>query len=228
MDARGGLLNHLERGLTPTELNTYARQMYNATADDFYSEAELYTHQQAAQNILARECNAIENTYTTPTVASQQEYSWPTNAIAIKRITYNGQKLTKISFREDDFLTGFNQATTSTGRPIAYAIFDRTIYLRPVPDVVYSLKLFTFDKPGEVTASSTLDVPEIFHLGMANYLLWKMATKDQNFQAAAEFKAQWEEEVERCRMWSRKRQVADGFNQVRDENIEDLGLRRFF
>jgi hypothetical protein len=214
--------------MTPGELNNYARQLYNATNDDFFSDEELYMHQQAAQNVLARECLAIENTYTTSTIALQQEYSFPTAAIAIKRITYNGQKLTKISFREDDFLTGFNQATTSTGTPISYAIFDKVIYLRPVPDAVYTLKLFTFDLPSTVSATSSLDVPEEFHLGLVNFLLWRMALKDQNFQAAEYYKVLWEEERARCLAWSRRRQVADGFNVVRDENVEDLELKRFF
>lgn len=214
--------------MTPTELTAYALQQYNAVNDDFFTQAEMFSHIQAAENILARECMAIENTYSTPTVVGQQEYAWPTNAIAIKRITYNGQKLTKISFREDDFLTGFNQGTTSSGTPISYAIFDRVIYLRPVPSAVQTLKIFTFDKPSTVTASGSLDVPEVFHLGLVNYLLWRMAAKDQNFQAAADYKAQWDEERDRCLKWSRKRQTADGFNVVRDENVEDLELRRFF
>lgn len=213
--------------MTPTELTTYALQQYNAVNDDFFSQPELFSHIQAAQNILARECNAIENTYTTPTVASQQEYSWPTNAIAIKRITWNGQKLTKISFREDDYLTGFNQATASTGTPVTYAVFDRTIYLRPVPNAVQSLKIFTFDAPSAVSASAELDVPTEFHLGIANYLLWRMALKDQNFQAAKTYQELWDEERARCLAWSRKRQVADGFNTVRDED-QDLLARRFF
>lgn len=214
--------------MSPSELVNYARQMYNAVSDDFFSDDELYRHVQAAENILARECNAIENTYTTPTVSGQQEYEWPTNAIAIKRVTYNGQKLRKISFREDDYLTGFNQATTSTGTPITYAIFDRVIYLRPVPNAVQSLKIFTFDMPGDVATTGSLSVPEVFHTGLATYLLWKMALKDQNFQSAAAWKEQWDEERDRCMKWSRKRQVADGFNEVRDENDEAYLYRRFF
>ncbi len=205
--------------MTPGELATYARQQYNAVNDQFFGDTELYKHIWAAQTILAKECKAVENTYTTPTVASQQEYTYPTNSIAIKRITYNGQRLTKIKIRDDDVLTGFNAATAATGTPTHYFLFDRVIYLRPVPDAVYTLKIFSFDMPQEVSSTSTLDVPSEFHLDLVNYLLWRMAAKDQNFESATHYKEEWNEAVARCKRWSRKRLLSDGFNVVRDEDI---------
>lgn len=204
--------------MTPGEVATYARQRYNAVNDDFYSDEEMYTHIWAAQNILARECNAIENVYETDTVASQKEYTYPTTALAIKRITYNGKKLEKISKREEDYLSSFDDTGAVTGTPVGYSIFDKTIYLEPTPDAAYTLKIYSFDMPGQVSSTSTLDVPSEFHLGLVNYLLWMMAVKDQNFQAATFYKEQWEDEKLRCLAWSRKRQVADGFNTVRDED----------
>ncbi len=204
--------------MTPLELIDYARQQYNASNDDFFADTELYKHTWHAQSILAKEAMAIENTYTTPTVASQQEYAFPTNALAIKRIIYNGKKLEQISFREDDVMTGNNAATTSTGTPTAYMLFDRIIYLRPIPDAVYTLKLFTFDEPQTVSASSSFDVPTDFHLDLVNYVLWRMATKDQNFQSAEYYKGQWDEAVARCKRWSKRKLVADGFKTVKDEN----------
>lgn len=214
--------------MTPAEILTYARAQYNAVNDDFFTDEELYRHIQAAEDILARECLAIENTYSTTTVSSQREYTYPTQAIAIKRITYNGRPLQKIKFREDDWLTGGNETTTSTGTPIAYAIYDKTIYLRPVPNAAYTLKLYTYDTPQEVTSGGTLDIPAEFHLGLANFLLMNMALKDQNFQAAAEWERRWEAERQRCMAWSRKRQVADGFNTVRDEAEDWPFDRRFY
>lgn len=203
--------------MTPVDVAEFARQQYNAVNDSFFADEELYRHIWHAQNILAREAKVIENTYTTTTVASQQEYTFPTNAIAIKRITWNGMRLTPITFREDDWLTGFNAATTSTGTPSSYAIFDRVIYLRPLPSAAYTLKLFTFDEPGEVSSTSTLDVPTDLHLELTSFLLWKMSLKDQNFDAAQYYEQQWKEAVLRARAWARKRQTADSFRVVRDE-----------
>jgi hypothetical protein len=208
----------MEPIMTPDEVILYARQQYNSVNDQFFSDSELYNHVRAAQDILAKECKVIENTYETSTVASQQEYTYPTNAIALKRITYNGKRLNRIKVREDDVLTGFDADTASTGEPTNYFIWDRIIYLRPVPSAIYTLKLFTFDKAQEVSSTSSLDVPDEFHLDLVNYILWRMAAKDQNFTSANYYKEEWSESVGRCKRWSRKRLTADGFNVVRDED----------
>lgn len=208
--------------MTPGEVSTYARQQYNAANDSFFADTELYKHQWRAQMILAQEAKIIENTYTTTTVASQQEYTYPTSAIAIKRITWNGKRLDKISFREDDSLTGRNASTTASGEPRYYAIFDRIIYLRPIPSAAYTLKIFSFDMPGEVSSTSSLDVPSDFHLDLVNYLLWQMAAKDQNFEAARYYRDEWAASVAKAKAWVRKRQTADSFNVVRDEEAIDL------
>lgn len=208
--------------MTPGEVLSYARQQYNASNDSFFSDEELYRHVWFAQSILAKEANAIENTYTTTTVADQQEYEFPTNAIAIKRITWNGKALERITFREDDILTGRNAVTTATGEPAAYAVFDRVIYLRPIPGEAYTLKIFSYDGPQEVSSTSSLDVPDEMHLDLVNFVLWKMASKDQNFEGAKYYQEQWADSLDRLKRWSKRRQTMGSFRVVRDEARECL------
>lgn len=208
----------MEWRVTPLEISTFARQQYNAVSDSFFADAELYNHLYFAQTILAKEAKLVENVYTTTTVASQQEYTYPTTAIAIKRVTYDGKDLMPIKMGADQLLTGNNADTTGTGTPYAYFIFDKTIYLRPVPAAAETLKIYSYDMPSAVSATSTLDVPSEFHVELANYLLWKMAAKDQNFQSAALYKSEWEATVVRAKAWTRKRATANGFNVVIDED----------
>jgi hypothetical protein len=203
--------------MTPGTLITYARQQYNASNDSFFSDAELYGHIFQAQMEFAKEAKAIEETYQTTTVSGTQEYAMPTNSLAVKRITYNGIKLTLITQREDDAVTGLNAATTATGTPAYYWVFDRTIYLRPIPDAAYTLKIFSYDMPGDVSSTSTLDVPVELHRDMVFYLLWLMAAKDQNFQSADYYQRKWNEAVMKAKSWSRKRAIADQFASVKDE-----------
>lgn len=203
--------------MTPLELQTYARQQYNATTDEFYSDDELYQHIWAAEHELAIKAFAIERVYSTTTVADQQEYSYPTDTIAIKRVTYDGVKLVPISFREDDTLTLGNAATTATGSPQFYALWNRALYLRPIPDDDLALKIFSYNKPTEVSAASTLEIDEMWHLAMADYLLWKMASKDKNFEAAGHYKELWDKTVYEARKWGRKQKRTDGFHSIKDE-----------
>ncbi len=202
--------------MTPTELVTFARQSYNGVGDDFFVDNELYMHIQAAQNELAREALVIEQTYSTSGVVSQREYDYPTSTISIKRVTYNGVKLDPITFREDDATTNGNEETTQTGTPLYYAVFDKVLYLRPIPDTVYTLKIYSYNEAAAVSAVSVLDVPTHFHQSIADYLIWRMAAKDQNYQAAEYFRAKWEDTVKKAKIWSRKRLRGDGYASVQD------------
>ncbi len=177
--------------MTPGDLNTYCRQQYNATSDNFFSDTELYLYMYDAAIQLAREAKVIRNVYTAPTVIDQQEYDRPSRSIAIKRITYEGQKLIKIVDKEDDLLTSFNQATTQTGAPRYYWEWSTTLILRPVPDAVGTLRIYSFDQPDTVSATSTFDVPSRYHPDMGNFVLWKMALKDKNFQVARIYQDLW-------------------------------------
>jgi hypothetical protein len=202
--------------MTPSDLAEYARQQYNSLTDDFFSESELNRHIWAAQLELARKAFLIERVYTTTTVADQREYEFPTNTIGIKRVEYEGVKLAPINFREDDAITLNNSATTGTGTPACYAVWNRTLYLRPVPIEAGELTIFSYSEPQAVDTTSTLEVPTAYHLDMANYLLWRKSIKDQNFEAARHYKETWDECVKAAREFQRKSKRGDSFATVQD------------
>ena|SRR3990167_5900991 len=208
-----------------SDLVTYARQQYNATSDSFFSDTELYSYIYDAQMQLARFTSCIRGTYTQSTVASQQEYSMPSDVISVKRVTYDGKRLARISFSEDDMITGFNASTTSTATPSCYAYWNATLYLRPVPSAVATIKIFVYKMPDEVTATSVLEVPTIYHLDMADYLLHKMAAKDKNYSGAQYFANLWAVSLKRAKDDERKRDRMDAFSSVKDfANLDAMFL----
>lgn len=202
--------------MTPTELQTFIRQKYNIVGDNFWSDSEIYNLIWEASYQLAREAFVIEGTYTTTTVAGTQAYSYPTNAISIKRITWDGRKLQPINMREDDSLTGNLQSSTSQGDPQFYYVWDETIYLRPIPSSAATLKIFSFDKPQEITTSSTIDVPEQFHMDLIDYVLSNLHAKEKNFAGAQYYLALWQAKIAKIKAWQRKRLRGDAFSNVQD------------
>lgn len=204
--------------MTPQEIGEYARQQWNAVSDAFFSDDELYRHVYAAQMELALHSDCIREILTTSTVASQQEYAKPTNCVKIKRITYDGLKLFKVSDREDDALTNNNSSTSTTGTPEYYYEWGDSIFLRPIPAAVGTLKIFSLNQPQEVTSLSTMEVPTRYHLKIADYLLWKMAAKEKNFEAASEFGALWQKHLKEAKDFERKALRGDSFATVGDEN----------
>lgn len=206
--------------MTPTQIEEAARRRYNAVSDNLWSQEEIFQLIYDACLEAALECNIIENTYTTTTVSGTQSYVYPTGTIAIKRLTWNGSKLKPITLREDDIATGLNQATTETGTPIFYYIWDEAIYLRPTPNAAQTLKVFSYNEPQTLTVSSTLEIPTVFHMRLVNYIVHAMAAKDSNITVANFYLARWEKDKIEMKKFVAKKKRTDSFAQVGDEENE--------
>src|SRR3954469_1309526 len=120
--------------MSPDDIEQAARQRYNAVGETFWSAAECRNLIYAACIELASETECIERVYTTTTVANTQEYEFPTNVIAVKRVTYYGSKLEPISQRQGDSLTLNQNGVVTTGYPQYYAQFNNTFILYPTPN----------------------------------------------------------------------------------------------
>lgn len=204
--------------MTPTQIETAARNRYNATGDSFFSSAEILDLIYQACIEISVPNSLIEGIYTASTVIGQQGYSYPSTAISIKRISYEGVKLKNYTMREDDSVTGLDQSTASTGTPTYYFIWNETIYLRPVPDSVGTLKIYTYNEPQVITATSSLEIPSQFHMGLVYYIVSAMALKDGNINVAREYDMKWQKTVIDAKKWVRISKRADSFTNVQDED----------
>ncbi len=211
--------------MTPAQINTMARQRYNAVSDDFWPDEEIYGIIYQGCCEMATEGLIIEQTYATVSVASQQEYVYPTNALGIKRITFDGAKLSCITFREDDALTWLDQATLATGTPTSYMIWNNIIYLRPVPTTdALVIKVWATIEPQTVTATSTLELPSEFHAALVHLILSEMSAKNKNYQGAAYYRALWNEDLKRAKRFNRRRKIGDAFQVVKNVDILPQGV----
>ena len=152
--------------------------MLNAVGAAFWSSDEIIgTYLYMAILELAQETFCIENRYTTTSVSSQQEYAVPSRMLAVKRVTYDGEKLRPTSRLELDSID-LTTDTTTTGTPQYYYNFDDMFGLFPVPDSSSkTIKIWTLDEPDVPTSTSTLEVPTQFHgyliIGTAYYMSMK-------------------------------------------------------
>lgn len=203
--------------MTPTQIETAARNRYNAASDSFFSSSEILDYMWQACVELSRDTNLIENVYLTTTVANQQEYAYPSTAIALRRVSYNGAKLQLITMREDDAITGLVQSTTDSGTPAYYFIWNRQIYLRPIPADAGTLKIFTFNEPQVLTSVSVLEIPTHFHMDLVYYICAAMAMKDSNQNVAKMYDDKWQQVLMNAKKWARLNKRADKFSNVQDE-----------
>lgn len=208
--------------MTPAQIQAAARRKYNAVGDTFFTDDEFFYLIYEAESRLAQEALVIEETYSSTSVASQREYAWPTQALAIKRIEYDGSKLKQINLREDDVITLLNTDVSDTGTPEYYALWKRSIFLRKTPGTsALTIKIYTYDLPSLQTSSSaTLNTPVIFHKDIVNFIVANMAIKDGNGTIYDRFNNMWEKAVEDAIQFQRKRARKDGMPRV--QNVDAL------
>lgn len=203
--------------LTPTQLESYARQRYNATGDNFFSEGELLNHIWAAQMELATKALCVRQVFTTPSVASQQEYTAPSTLLGIYRATYDGEKLEVTSL--DQVLRETEGLSVSSGFSDSIAHWGSTFYLAPIPsESAKTIKIWAFVEPQEVTATSSLEVPARHQFKLVNYLLAHMAYKDNNFNLGDRYMKMWDADVDKARQEEILLFRTGGFQTVGNED----------
>lgn len=200
--------------MTPLQIETAVKTRYNAVGDSYFPTDMVMDAIYQASMQLALEANVIEQTYSTTSTSGTNEYSFPTTAIAIKKVEYNGKKLFPCSL-DDDPKTS---TTEVTGTPTHYAIWGKELVLFPTPDTSsLTIKVFTYNMPSAVSSTSTLEVPSEYHLAMIDFVLSLFYAKDQNTQMADYHRGLWERSVQRIKRTQAKQKVGDRYFVVRDE-----------
>lgn len=203
--------------MTPVEVETAARNAYNAVGSRFWSEAEIFILIYMAQLELCKKALILERTYTTQTIIGTQEYNFPTYAYAIKKASWYGVPLRKIDLREDDMITANNTASLTQGDPRYYTIYGRNVGLRNTPSSVQPLKIWTYDLPQPVSTLLPLDVPDLYHPDLVYYVLSVMFLKDEKYETAAEYRKLWVDTVKSARGDVQRFKRADTLGYVKDE-----------
>jgi hypothetical protein len=205
--------------MTPADLETYVRRRYNAVGDTFFPQSEIFNFFYDAQMQMAMECMCIKSTYTSSTVVDQRAYDWPDRAFAIRRIEVNGERILPNDFMSDDAQTGNNPDETITGDPEQYQVWGDSLYLRPVPDTAgQTIKIFSYDEPQDVNASTTIDVPRRYHFYLADYALFCMFGQDKNASMADRYERRWQNDKEMVKRFETEREIGDSFRVVKHED----------
>lgn len=177
--------------MTITEFVDYVRNMHNASADSNWSDSEIYKLAQARSNEAVGIIGLIEAVTTTTSTASTQQVAYPTNAILIRRVLYNGVALRQMTFREWEARRV--SGTDPTGTPREFVTWNNVIYLVPVPTANGdTIKIYYDAQQSSISsASSTLDIPEVLHTRIADGVIAMMYAKDLNAGMASFFENKW-------------------------------------
>jgi hypothetical protein len=96
----------------------------------------------------------FETSTTISTVGSTETITLPTDYVMAKALIL--QTNPNVVLQQKDLSTLVNDSpNTGTGIPSAYAAYGPSLYLRPIPSSVQSLKLFYYASPSALSDSNT-------------------------------------------------------------------------
>lgn len=203
------------------QIETAARQKINAVNDSaFWSSAEIQNYLFFSCQEMAVKTNCIEAIYSTTSVASQDQYSKPTLAMGIRRITYNDKKLMPIDQRIYDSLIG-GIGTAATGTSTYWWMYNDVINLYPIPDTTaLTIKIWTYDEPSLTTFGGPITIPTPYHHLLVEGVCYHMASKEAGNPLVQMFGSKWEAGIEYVKEHMRRKKRGDNFARVHRE--EDM------
>ena len=203
--------------MTPAEIATYCKRVTNKENDDFFSNAEII------ENYLYNAClqvselvPCLQTTTDSVSVADQQTYSLAANAVGVKRVEYDGQKLQRITQRAHDAMEYNDNLVQATGDPDYYWIWGNTLYLYTVPDNAGdTIRVYTYDRHAAIAETDTsISIPAQWHTRLCNSIVADMFFKDSD-QRGQVYLQRWEQtDKPSITMEWRNSQRRDRFNLV--------------
>ena len=139
------------------------RDRLNESSTVFHDDNAFIRYADEAQRYIARETRPLESVSTTTIDSTQtnpEQYSFPTDFLAMRRITLDGHDLFKTYFAE--IREAEIRESDQTGDPEMWYEWNDVIYLLPIPgngNNGETLKLWYWKKPALLTATTdTLEI----------------------------------------------------------------------
>lgn len=203
-----------------TAIQTVRYQAYESTAA-FWADDEIRQYLWEGECEMARLLECVEVVTSITTVTSTQESTYTSTVETIKRVTYDGDRLKRIDFRDLDSLdSDGTDSNASTGDPTHYYLWgNNTIGFWPVPTTSAAVKMWGNGVPAQITSSvSQFTIPAQFHTYLPDYALTRMYWKDQDDTRARAHNELWERNKAKAQSEWNRRKNADKLNVVKDQD----------
>lgn len=179
--------------MTLSQLLDYVRDRHREpSTGGNWSDQEIYQLVTARIDEILSIIGLLEDTDTSNTsVTGTQAISFPSDAIAIKAVLYDGELLKQIDFKQwETFKSG---GTTPSRTPEAYVIWKREILLVPIPSTTGdTITIYYFkEHPYIDEGTDTIDIPSVLHFRLAEGVIGDMFVKDLNSDMARFYEEKW-------------------------------------
>ena len=201
--------------IAQTIINKVRRQLLE-TIGTFWSDAELLDLINEAELDFHNRIRLLEASALMSTQIGRYNYPLPSNwlssrALLLNKLNSDGTdnwhrlqptNLEKITQEKVNFLsTNTNQLNT----PYQYFIWNKEIWLYPVPDDVYTVQMFFKSKPVPITVlTESLNTDDSLSEAIEAYVLWKAWKKEKEQDLALEQAQMYSNYIREARRWEKK------------------------
>ena len=158
-----------------------------------WSDASLLNWLNEGAKDIARKSRIMRDEQYTTSVVGQSSYELPAYTLEPVAVYYDDVMLTR-----EDFADWYSLALNDEqGTPIAYAVTDDALYLRPAPDAEVTIRYFRYRAPDEITADSD-EVPFLgaYNTPLAYYILAQAMAQISDWQSSGEYTNRYAESVD--------------------------------
>lgn len=180
-----------------SEVITDIRQELLEPVAGFWTDGNLLTWVNRAEQDYVGRVRGLEATASASTVAGVPSYELPANWLSAVAVFYNDRRdgtdhwyplemtdLQRMSRENPNFLSG---ATTNRNKPQYATVWDRRLYLDPVPDTDGdgNLRMFFKAKPVSLTSTSqSINIDDSLAGAIRAFVLWKAWSQEKEFELA--------------------------------------------
>jgi hypothetical protein len=140
-----------------------------------------------AQDIIVAKNKVLKAKSSTPAVASQAAYTFPSDNIhQIESIHYNGSRIPNMSFAEaEEHIFQADPGLIALGDPLLWYEWAGTFTFWPAPSAANMIDLYYTQRPEPVTQSSdTLSVPDKYYQDVVRYCMQNAYEMDEDMQSS--------------------------------------------
>lgn len=212
--------------MTAQEILDAARDNMNAAGDTNWADTNLLNSLYRVMLYVARKTKCIETSATATSTSGTSDYTKPTRAIEITRVTYNGAKLQLIDLRQYDSINP--NSATSSGTPAYYLYYNDTVTLYPTPsDSSSTIKYWFIQEPAVPTAAATPAIPTVYHDVLVSGLTAEMCPKDLGHPLTAYWRDKYLAGVADIEAHMKRKKRGDRLAVVKSESdmlMNDFGI----
>lgn len=173
---------------TVADIATYVKRQFGDESGVQVTNDDIIRWVNAAEQEIISANQVLKAVATTATVADQEEYVLGTGVDLqyINSIHVAGLKLPFRNFNDaESYITVNDPDKTQRTRPEFWYEWAGTVYLYPIPDTVYTLKVFYHRVPVALTGTGdTLNVPDNYFNRIVEYCMAQAYELDENLDAA--------------------------------------------